>query len=82
MVRVVEVPGAKLFLPKDHPQALTVPLRAFLGSAPPGCLEPAGWSGVILAAWVEATAARGGRFLHRHRHSISGCTRLPVTAPE
>jgi pimeloyl-ACP methyl ester carboxylesterase len=43
VVRVVEVPGAKLFFPEDRPQALTVPLRAFLGSAPPGAEgRPAG----------------------------------------
>lgn len=32
-VRVVEVPGAKLFFPEDRPQALIEPLRAFLENA-------------------------------------------------
>jgi pimeloyl-ACP methyl ester carboxylesterase len=32
VVRVVEVPGARLFFPEDRPQALTEPLRSFLVS--------------------------------------------------
>lgn len=36
VVRVVEVPGAKLFFPEDRPQALTGPLRSFLVSASQG----------------------------------------------
>jgi pimeloyl-ACP methyl ester carboxylesterase len=34
VVRVVEVPGAKLFFPEDRPEALTEPLRAFLAAQP------------------------------------------------
>lgn len=32
VVRVVEVPGAKLFFPEDRPQALVGPVRSFLAS--------------------------------------------------
>lgn len=34
-VRVVEVPGAKLFFPEDRPQALLGPLQSFLAITPP-----------------------------------------------
>ena len=36
VVRVVEVPGARLFFPEDRPQALVEPLRSFLASASRG----------------------------------------------
>lgn len=39
VVRVIEVPGAKLFFPEDRPQAILGPLRAFLAPGPRSARE-------------------------------------------